>query len=789
MSDLLYEMFKSMGIKSFAPLTVFLLTISMGYSAPIDISKSGIIISPDIKSTVQASALEILQEEIQKRNGATWKKIDAWSRARKTVIALTLSTSGELAGVRVPVRPDKSLPEWQPEGFRLLYDQTGETDILWIIGADSRAVIFGIGKLLRTAKIGSGHVIIDDQLDVASSPAYSLRGHQIGYRNTANSYDAWSVEQYDRYIRALALFGTNAVENIPPLKKDPSPHFKISREEMHVKMSAICDKYDIEYWVWTPAVVDLTDEGLRTKELDLHEANYKKVPRLDNIFFPGGDPGHNHPREVMPFLKDLHSRLVKYHPDAGIWISLQGFSQEQIDYFYQYLKAYKPAWLRGVVSGPSSPSISETRYRLPEQYKHRHYPDITHNVRCDYPALNFDQAFALTIGREGINPQPVYYAKIHEKYAPFTDGFISYSDGCHDDVNKVIWSQRAWNPHKSVRDILIEYSRFFFNAKVGIAATEGILGLEKNWDGSLKDNGSVEPTLAFWQNLEDQYPKLSSNWRWQLLVLRAYYDAYIRRRLINETKLESQANKVLEKAGSAGLQEAMNNALEIVKKADAEPIANDLRKTIDEYCEKLFRSCGLQTSVDRYKASNSQRGCILDFVDYPLNNRWWLEDQFKLIAQMKTEEEKLERIKIIYSWENPGPGSYYDNVSNIAQSPRVTTTVYDAVDFGWWDSGYCRWRLSSQVYQNDPVLEYEDLDPDARYIVRVAGYGEALIRIDGHRLEPLVYDKEREGFKEFVVPKQAVGDGQIRITFDRPEESHLRWKYYSSVSDVWLIKR
>ena len=219
-------------------------------------------------------------------------------------------------------------------------------------------------------------------MDNASSPTYSLRGHQLGYRNTANSYDAWSVEQYDQYIRELALFGTNAIENIPPIGGGTSPHFKISREEMNVKMSEICDAYDIEYWIWTPAEVDLKDEELRTKELDFHEANYKKVPRLDNIFFPGGDPGHNHPSEVMPFLKDLHARLVKHHPEAGIWISLQGFSQEQVDYFYQYLKLNQPTWLRGVVSGPSSPSISETRYRLPAQYMHRHYPDITH-IMCD----------------------------------------------------------------------------------------------------------------------------------------------------------------------------------------------------------------------------------------------------------------------------------------------------------------------------------------------------------------------------------------------------------------------
>ena len=191
----------------------------------------------------------------------------------------------------------------------------------------------------------------------------------------------------------------------------------------------------------------------------------------------------------------------------------------------------------------------------------------------------------------------------------------------------------------------------------------------------------------------------------------------------------------------------------------------------------------------KYKAANSQRGCILDFVDYPLNNRWWLEDEFKKIRVMDSDKEKEARLKIIANWENPAPGSYYDNISNIAQSPHVKSTVYDAVDFAWWDSGYSRARLSSQVYQNDPVLEYEDLDPNGRYIIRLAGYGDALIRADGHRLQPTVYNKEEGTFKEFVVPHALVGDGELRITFDIPEESHKRWKEYSRVSDIWLIKQ
>ncbi|XOV94138.1 MAG: hypothetical protein ACFHWX_05410 [Bacteroidota bacterium] len=766
-------------------LTFTLIGCSILNSQATDISQSGILVSDDIKPTVRASAVEVLQEEVEKRTGLKWGVIPSWKESKEYTIALALSSTKKLVGKVVPTRIGNDFAENKAEGFHLFLDG----DIVWIIGKDSRAVLFGIGELLLKSSMTDNQISIEDNLDVASSPEYSLRGHQIGYRNTANSYDAWSVDQYDQYIRDLVLFGTNAIENIPPLRDDASPHFKIPREEMNIRMSEICDKYDIEYWVWTPGTVDLKDPQLRAEQLDIHEANYKQVPRLDNIFFPGGDPGHNHPREVMPFLKDLYARLIKYHPNAGMWISLQGFSQEQVDYFYQYLEQNKPTWLRGVVSGPSSPPLSETRFRLPKQYKHRHYPDITHNVRCDYPAQNFDQAFALTIGREGINPQPAYYAKVHAKYAPFTDGFVSYSDGCHDDVNKVIWSQRGWNTNKSVFSILQEYSKFFFSPELETKVADGILGLESNWDGPLVDNGGVEPTLEYWKNLESNYTILKDNWRWQMLVLRAYYDAYVRRRKINETELEKTANQILLNVDEIGSTAAMKQALEIVNKADTEPVDTETRQIIEKYCADLYKSIGLQTSVEKYQASGAQRGAILDFVDYPLNNRWWLADQFSAIDTLETEKGKAERLKEIASYESPGPGSYYDNISDIAKSPHVTTTVYDAVDFAWLDNGLSRLRLSSQVYQNNPVLEYEDLDPRARYIIRVTGYGDALVRVDGRRLEPVIYHKELDGIKEFIVPRSIVGDGKMTLTFDRPEESDLNWRNYSRVSDVWLIKR
>ncbi|GAB3998911.1 hypothetical protein GCM10028807_47680 [Spirosoma daeguense] len=735
------------------------------------------------------TAPQMFSEEIAKRTGVTLKTATGWPKTNPVCIAFVLSTDKNFQGVNVPVSAAPNGPETKSEGFRIVSDVTPKGTTLWIIGADARGILFGTSWVLRHLNMTTKQLELATPVNVATSPAYPIRGHQLGYRTTANSYDAWTVAQFDQHIRELAIFGTNAVEGIPFHEEEkPSPHFKISPAEMRVRMSEICQKYDLDYWVWTPATFDLKNEAKRKAELELHESFYKACPRLDHIFVPGGDPGDNHPREVMPFLKDLHTLLIKYHPKGKIWLSLQGFSVEQVDYFYNYLTQQKPDWLAGVVHGPSSPSLAETRFRLPKQYQIRQYPDITHNVRCEFPAVNLDQAYALTLGREAPNPRPYSYAKVQDAMAPFTDGFVSYSDGCHDDVNKVIWSMRGYEPDKSVHEILEEYGRFFFNPAVASSTADGIEALERNWIGPLAENGGVEATFSFWKKLETDNPALRTNWRWQIFLLRAYYDTYTRRRLLYEQSLEQKANTLLSQAKTIGAETAMKQALDLVNQADTKPVSPEIHQKIETLCADLFASIGLQTSVPKYKAKGYERGALLDFVNYPLNNRWWLASEFIRIKSLKTNEEQLARLIEIGTWENPGKGSFYDDVSSISKGPRVKTISDDATDIAWWEDGFSHARLSSQTYQRCPALDYTNLDPGARYVIRVVGFGEALLRVDGQRLEPIVYNRAADTVKEWIVPLSATQDGRISVTFDQPEESHLNWRQNSKISDVWLLK-
>ena len=752
----------------------------------LDLSKANILISPQIKSPIQQTAGEVLVEEIEKRTALHLRVSDKWES--NTTIAIALENDNELFG-KTPPSKSNSIPEdLKAEGYHIFHERDGNQNIIWILGSDTRGILFGVGKLLRLANMKDGEITINSAINISEAPEYPLRGHQFGYRNTANSWDAWTVEQFDQHFREQVLFGANSFENIPFQKVNSSPHFKVNPQLMEVELSKICEKYDAEYWVWTPAPHDLTIENAHQEGLDEQEAFYAKCPRLDGVFVPGGDPGENHPAQLIPYLNDLSAILKKYHPEAGIWVSLQGFNKEKVDYFFDYLEQHNPDWLKGLVYGPSSPPIALERKLLPKKYLHRFYPDITHTVRCQYPVDNWDQAFALTLGREPCNPQPLMYTDLFVRDSQFTDGFITYSDGTHDDVNKVLWSQLGVNPQKDPKEIIMEYSRFFFGEEVAEEATEGIFALEKNWDGPIISNDAIKKTLELWKRLEVDNPQLAENWRWQQLVMRAYYDAYIKDRLVFEKGLEAEAYKILAQAETIGADEAMHDALQQLKKATIEMVSQDLKEKAFVYGEKLFQSIGAQLSVEKYQARSAERGAILDFIDYPLNNRWWLEDEFEKVKELDSEEEKLARLDFIRTYDSPGEGSFYDNISS-ADAEHVTSKTDDAIDFLWENDGLSRKRLSTQLFQFTPTLEYHDLDPNTNYLIRVSGFGEALLRANDLRLVPTKYEKGFEEFKEFPLPKDIIKDGTLKLSFDKPDEEHLNWRMQSRVTDVWLIKR
>jgi hypothetical protein len=160
----------------------------------------------------------------------------------------------------------------------------------------------------------------------------------------------------------------------------------------------------------------------------------------------------------------------------------------------------------------------------------------------------------------------------------------------------------------------------------------------------------VYETLKVFQQMETEArPQEKLNWRFQLALYRAYYDAYTRRRLIYETELEEKAMDVLRSAPELGALTAIDRAEAILDKAETEKVAGDWRARVFELAEGLFQSIRMQLSVDRYAAKSVRRGGNLDLIDTPLNNSRELEKLFNQIRRIDSEKRRLAEIQTIVS--------------------------------------------------------------------------------------------------------------------------------------------
>ena len=393
----------------------------------------------------------------------------------------------------------------------------------------------------------------------------------------------------------------------------------------------------------------------KTVEFALKEREevFKKLPRIDAIFVPGGDPGDVRPDILLELCEKTKKLLNRYHPRAQLWVSPQGFDRPNISHrkgwlkmFLDLLKEKQPAWLDGVVFGPQvETTLAKLRQEVPARYALRQYPDITHSKSCQYPVAGWDRAFSDTEGRECINPRPVFYSKLFRDLQPYAIGFITYSEGCNDDFNKVLWSCLGWDPDMKEEAIAREYGRYFIGGRDGDEFARGLLDLEQDWVGRLQTDSTVEQTLLLFQGLEKQAtPQEKLNWRFQEGLYRAYYDGYIRARLIYETKLEEETIAVLKTAPQIGALSAVDQAEKILNKAVTERVAADLRARVFELAEALFQSIHMQLSVPRYRAIHVSRGANLDDIDKPLNHAPNLKNRFEEIRKLQTEPERLEGI-------------------------------------------------------------------------------------------------------------------------------------------------
>lgn len=320
-----------------------------GISQTSDLSKSTVVCFERTDKVVLKS-VTVLQEEVAKRTGITLPVSRKPNKSANPVIYIGLESQAALFPQNIQ-QLLAAFPKTEAEGYKVVF--SAETKTAAVTGTDSRGVLYGVGKLLRSLEMDSGKIIIPTELKLASSPQYPIRGHQLGYRPKTNAYDAWTPAQFDQYIRDLVVFGANSIEIMPPRTDDDftSIHMKLPAIEMIAEQAKICDSYGIDVWMWYPNLgkdYENPDE-LKREIAERHEI-FKALPRLDALFVPGGDPGDLEPDILFKWLETEAEILHQYHPKAKIWVSPQVFkpSQEWYGKFYKHVNR-KYDWFGGVV--------------------------------------------------------------------------------------------------------------------------------------------------------------------------------------------------------------------------------------------------------------------------------------------------------------------------------------------------------------------------------------------------------------------------------------------------------
>ncbi len=727
-------------------------------------------------------AVQMLQDEVEKRTAIALPLNDFSGAENNPSIVIGLEKDLSMLSHEYK-QCFKMLPATAKDGYKVAITRDNKT--ILIAGNDERGVIYGVGYLLRKMELKNNEIMVPNFLSLSSSPKFPIRGHQFSYILNHKS-TIQEKEIYEQYLRELMYFGLN--------------HISVSSPEE----AELCIEYGLEVSIWMPNVRGdfESPEGIQ-RELDKRENIFRRMPKLDEILVPSGDPGDLEPDVLFNWLEKLAPVLMKYHPNAKIWVSAQNNNKgkatpEWYEMFYERVNRNYP-WLGGMIFGPwTRTSLEEMREIVNENIPIRRYPDITHLFGCQYPAPELDLVFPHTLGRMSIQPRPENIKHIHNLYADLVIGARPYSEGNSDDVNKFVWSDQDWNPETPVLGTLLDYGRLFIGPDYAHDFALGVLGLEKNLKSPLLTNSSVETTLMQWQAMEKAANnKVLQNPRFQLGLVRAYYDAYQKQRLTYEIALENKALEVLRGAEDRGALHAIDSAGDILMRATNEPICQDYKEKISILYHSLFRASGLQWMTE------IQECLFFERIDAPLNSSEWLIAQFDTIRSANTDAERLQLIDDLLNRTNPGSGGFYDNLGTESSFKRVKSRKTAHEDPGshvFPRRNYIRgsipmpvsWKLQmASLYDEPLVLVYDNLDPNSNYNIRInytgaVGRGQSKMKLVANE-KYIIHDfinTEGKPIQEFPIPEGALQDGEIEFTWTCGKGERA-----SVVAEVWIIKQ
>ena len=444
-----------------------------------------------------------------------------------------------------------------------------------------------------------------------------------------------------------------------------------------------------------------------------------------------------------------------------MWVSPQSFNAAWMDEFFGILKT-EPAWLsrRRLRPAESASSLPELRAAVPQAVpdpplSRHHAQPAVRSIRCPTGT----SAYAVTEGREVDQPAAARRGQhLPRCSSRYTIGFLTYSEGCNDDVNKFVWSALGWDPDADVdRDParvqpLLHRRAIRRQLRAGAAGAGAELARaaagerrRRHDAAAVSGDGARRRRRRCWRTggssrrctAPTTTPTCAAacctrpSWR------TARWASWGRRSGPGRWPRWTRAEAILDRDDRARASPRL---------AGAGLRAG--RGAVPEHPDAVERACATRRSP-------SDRGANLDAIDCGLNNRVWLKARFAEIrGDRRSKRSGWQDFDAIVNWTDPGPGGFYDDLGESHASSRT------------WCRAMASRRTPSSAHSS--LIGFGSRRPDQGWRVpgtarRVAGRCAAANALHGSRPERAIQNSRRVRRRQLRVPVRLVANGNVEM--------------------------
>ncbi len=497
--------------------------------------------------TVEWHAAEIFTRTVKDRTG-----IDVQIGSNpQTVYTIVIGTQSDYE-IREYSFNHQEVLKLKNDGY-FINTEPDNHGLIYVIGDTPSGAVAGIGKLLRISQYAKNMLSIPS-VNIISNPNMPVRGMYFA-THFGNFYEAAPLEDVDRIIEDLALWGTNSLMvwfdqhqfrdfNDPAAKKMIArlKHMGNTAHSLGMKfgLTALANEgyggspAELRIPVLNPGSYGVEICPSIPEGLDLIVKNLEQValafPKVDTVWIWPYDQGGCWCEKCLPwggngFLKaaqQLAPMYKKHFPNVEIWLSTWKMdyfnnTQGEIDGVMRFMREKKPNWLAGIITG-------QDEYATQKSLMNRPQPDR-------YPLVSFPEISMYRMypwGGFGATAFPEFNEKVETLMSSFISGGWPYSEGIYEDLSKYQWIAFYWDPNRKTEDVLREYASYYLNPAVADDFVKMSYMLEKthdryNWYVQSLNGADEAWKLA--QKIDSSLDEWSrKSWRWRLFYLRAAID-------------------------------------------------------------------------------------------------------------------------------------------------------------------------------------------------------------------------------------------------------------------------